>query len=454
MRNLIFALFSALAAVSASAQTPFWTEDFGSGCNSGQQVTSYAGPNGNWTVTNTGTNAGGANAWFVSAEENGNDAGFCGSGCGNNRTLHLGALNSALGTDLGAVYYEGFDGFCDIVPCGATDKRVESPVINCSGISDITLNFLYIEGGNAIDNATLWYFNGSAWSQLADMNKTFSSFCSPQGVWTSFSIALPSSANNNNNVKIGFRWINNDDGDATDPSFAVDEIVLSTNSTTVDTTPPQIICVDLGQVEVDGNCEYVLADFTSTTVVSDNEDPNPIILQNPIAGTILYSGTHSILFTAVDASGNESQCTATLEVVDNTLPVIQCPPNISSNDEMATQVMQAPVVSDNCDIDYYINNYNDTFSGTDVYPLGTTMVEWTVFDSSGNIASCITTVTIIDGDCCDADFNCDGLIGISDLLIFLSNFACTGCIGDLNNDGVVGAGDQVIFLEQFGQYCP
>lgn len=454
MRMMVSVLICTMTALSAATQTPFWTEDFGSGCNSGQQVTAYAGPNGNWTVTSTGTNADGANAWFVSAEENGNEEGECGSGCGNNRTLHLGALNSALGTDLGAAYYEGLDGFCDFLPCGATDKRVESPTINCSGYTDITLSFLYIEGGNLIDNATLWFFDGSTWTQLWDMAKTFSGSCSPQGVWTSLDIDLPASANNNANVKIGFRWVNNDDGDATDPSFAVDQIELSTDEIVVDTTPPALTCSDLGTHEVDANCAYSLEDFIATTTVVDDTDPNPTVLQNPIPGTILYSGTHTILFTAVDASGNESECSAIIEVVDNTLPIIQCPPNISSNDEMATQVMQAPIVSDNCDTDYYVNDYNNSTSGTDVYPLGTTMVEWTVFDSSGNSASCITTVTIVDGDCCPADFNCDGLIGIGDLLIFLSNFGCTGCIGDLNDDNVVGVGDQVIFLEQFGQYCP
>jgi len=96
--------------------------------------------------------------------------------------------------------------------CSATDKRVESPTINCTGRTSISINFKYIEGGNATDNATLMYSanGGTNWTQIADMNKTLA--CSDvDGIWTSFSFALPASADNNPNVKIGFRWVNAND---------------------------------------------------------------------------------------------------------------------------------------------------------------------------------------------------------------------------------------------------
>lgn len=223
-------LYTALAvglAHFASGQI-FWTETFGTGCNQGQLATAYVSPNGSWTSTNTGTNAGSANVWYVGATENNTGAGNCSTVCGTNATLHLGNVNvSIISADQGAAYYEGLAGFCGLLPCGATDKRIDSPAINCSGKENITLSFVYIEGGNTIDNATLWYNDGTTWSQLANPAKTFSGVCSPQGVWTAYSIALPASANDNASVKIGFRWINNDDGDATDPSFAVDDITIS-----------------------------------------------------------------------------------------------------------------------------------------------------------------------------------------------------------------------------------
>ena len=56
---------------------------------------------------------------------------------------------------------------------------------------------------------------------------TNNSGCSGQGRWTNISIALPASAIGNANVKIGFEWTNNDDGVGTDPSVAIDDLVLS-----------------------------------------------------------------------------------------------------------------------------------------------------------------------------------------------------------------------------------
>ena len=131
-------------------QNIFWTENFGLGCNLGQLATAYAGPNGSWTVASTGTNAGSANVWYISATENGNNAGVCGSGCGSDRSLHLGSV-SVLGAaaDPGAAYYEGVSFLCGFFPCGATNKRVDSPTIDCTGLYDITFAFNYIEGGNA-----------------------------------------------------------------------------------------------------------------------------------------------------------------------------------------------------------------------------------------------------------------------------------------------------------------
>ncbi len=209
----------------------FWTEDFATGCNAGFVASSYSGMNGNWTITNTGLNEVSANTFYVSAAENGAGAGNCGAGCGANQTLHVGSTTPV---DPGAAYLETDAFTCSFIGiCSATDKRVESPIINCTGQTGISLLFNYIEFGEGTsDNATLWYFDGAVWSQLADMPKTLccgSATCngSLQGLWTAYTIALPASANNNANVKLGFRWVNNANGIATDPSFAVDDIRLS-----------------------------------------------------------------------------------------------------------------------------------------------------------------------------------------------------------------------------------
>jgi hypothetical protein len=437
----------------------FWTESFGSGCNSGQQVTSYSGPNGPWSVVNTGFNETAANAWFVSATENGNTVGTCGSGCGSNRTLHLGALNSPLGSDLGAAYYEGFAGLCQILSCASTDKRVESPTINCSGRSNIILEFNYIEGGNDIDNATLWYFDGALWSQLADMDKTISPSCAPQGIWSPFSIELPASANNNPNVRIGFRWVNNDDGVASDPSFAVDVIRLFEDLPVVDDVPPSILCSGISFVELDENCSFQVPDYSGEVVFSDNIDNDLTYTQNPPAGSVVFSAV-SVECTVTDDAGNSASCFNDIVLFDPIGPEITCPPDqqatIIPGGFVTNVIVPLPVVNENCAAWTLINSYNGQANASDGYPLGDTEVQFEVTDVYGNVGQCNMVITVVEGiSCCPVDLNCDGIVSIADYLIFVANFGCeNGCPGDIDDDGVAGVADLLLLNSAFGSFCP
>ena len=57
----------------------FWTEDFGTGCNTGIPANGLSTANGTWTVDNTiGFNEVYANDWFISAHVNNNGAGKIG----------------------------------------------------------------------------------------------------------------------------------------------------------------------------------------------------------------------------------------------------------------------------------------------------------------------------------------------------------------------------------------
>lgn len=218
--------------VGTSFGQVFWTEDFdGTPCTSGCDP-SIVG----WTINTTvGANGATANTWYTSCAENGNAAGMCGSGCGSDNSLHVGNVAGSTGSLL-----------CPGGDCGAaydassaaeiTHKRCESPIIDCTGQSNITLDFNYIEYGEpGVDQGELWYFDGTTWSMLDPLASTpcCGGPCTglfTQGQWTAFNTTLPASADGNPNVRLAFYWENDGNGAGWDPSFAVDDLVLTNNS--------------------------------------------------------------------------------------------------------------------------------------------------------------------------------------------------------------------------------
>ncbi|MGL4598926.1 MAG: T9SS type A sorting domain-containing protein [Bacteroidia bacterium] len=236
-QRLLLALTACIFAPFLNAQT-FWSESFTNGCSAGCLATSYTGPNGAWTQTITGTEGADANVWFISCAENGNGVNICGSACGSvpNETMHISAAvgNFVCANDCGAKYDAG--GLCGILSCPQTSRRMDSPTINCANTqSAIAVSFNYIAAGAiGSDECSLWYFDGTTWSLVQVIPPTSNSNCGVAGLWTSITIALPPSATGNPNVKIGFEWVNNDDGVGTDPSVAIDDVSLSVTTNLAD----------------------------------------------------------------------------------------------------------------------------------------------------------------------------------------------------------------------------
>lgn len=310
----------------------FWTEDFGAGaCNQGQLASDFAGVNGGWTINLTGANGSHANVWYVSAQEQGEGDGACGAGCSGtmNNTLHVGNvayLPLAVLADLGASYLETGGGLPGVT--ANADIQVDSPTIDCTGQTDITLSFLYLEGLNGNDadpiddNSELWYFDGVTWVLLEDLVKT-SNACFPQGTWTAYNIALPASANNNPNVRIGFHWINDDDGLATDPSFAVDDITLSTPAggaipVAVFGALPGTICVNdiITMIDDQSTTDGTITawNWTIPGATFDLTDP-----ANPATVSWDTAGDYTISLTVTDENGTSEPFTFDI-TIDACLP--------------------------------------------------------------------------------------------------------------------------------------
>lgn len=274
-RALPLTLLASLLALqaTAAAQTQFWLETFENGCTTGCAADGFTGANGRWAMTSVGIQGEYANTWFISCAENGNAVGSCGTGCGSDESLHVGNVQGSPGAffcplgDCGAAYDETDVtwGFGDVT----TNRRIESPLIDCTGRSGISLAFAWIGYGQTpgVDAAELEYSSngGGAWTTLATYSggTTCGSACgfNVQGRWTAATVGLPASADGNKNVKIAFRWHNNANGVGCDPSFAVDDV--SVRYQTLSCSPPGAIPMDLaGQLRVGKSAPNVLLDWS------------------------------------------------------------------------------------------------------------------------------------------------------------------------------------------------
>lgn len=218
-------------------QAQVWQENFDNGCATGCSGNGYASLNGVWSVTNIGVNGVNANQWFVSCAEDGflaapPCANACSSPAPGNATAHIGNVSSSTaaflicpGGDCRALYD-------DSTPAEATSTRLESPIISTVGFSAISLNMIYFLGGVncATDYAAIDYFDGTSWSVLVPcLPQTVNNCTAPHtGSYNlAYTVALPVSANNNPSIRLGFRWENDGNGTGTDPSFTIDNLVIT-----------------------------------------------------------------------------------------------------------------------------------------------------------------------------------------------------------------------------------
>src|SRR6185295_17581693 len=127
MKNLYTLLAAFMIAAGATGQV-FWTEDFGTGCNTGNYANGFTTTNGVWVVTDISAPATYANEWYISGHTRNTGVGVCADDCvgGNNQTLHVGSVPVALvgltaeqGSYLTGFYCPGFN------ICSTTHKRVE-----------------------------------------------------------------------------------------------------------------------------------------------------------------------------------------------------------------------------------------------------------------------------------------------------------------------------------------
>src|ERR1019366_3512877 len=114
-----------------------------------------------------------------------------------------------------------------------------------------------------------------------------------------------------------------------------------------------------------------------------------------LVGTHTFNvGVTTVTYTAYDLALNSNTCIYTVTVTDNIFPTITAPVDVNTFTNTACTAtgvaLGSPITGDNCPGLVVTNDAPAAF------PLGTTVVKWTVTDASGNATSANQNVTVTD----------------------------------------------------------
>ncbi len=164
----------------------------------------------------------------------------------------------------------------------------------------------------------------------------------------------------------------------------------TTTVTVVDTTPPIISDIPAPVVAEQNNRNGTSVILTLPRAF-DVCDANPVVTSD--APAVFPLGKTTVTFTAVDASGNASQASTSVTIVDTTPPAIThvpAPQTVKTSNKNGVAVaLTLPTATDICDAAPKV-----TSDAPAIFPIGTTTVTFTATDASGNSSHASTTVTV------------------------------------------------------------
>ena len=134
-----------------------------------------------------------------------------------------------------------------------------------------------------------------------------------------------------------------------------------------------------------------------------------------IRDSLFPVGTTTVICMARDAAGNTANCTFTVEVLDVSAPVLECPANVVAQCDSLDGVIvnyPQPVVTNECVGEPVI--VCDPPSGSFFQP-GATTITCTATDEAGNSSSCTFDVIVECASVLRGDSNASGEIDIVEL---------------------------------------
>lgn len=166
-----------------------------------------------------------------------------------------------------------------------------------------------------------------------------------------------------------------------------------------DLLKPTLLCPPPATISCESS---ILPAVTGTATAADNCTPvNAIQIAYTDNTTGLFgcNGTGVLwrTWTATDLCGNVSSCIQQIWIVDDTDPVITCPPNItiSCSDSSHPSVTGAATATDNCSAQVTIN-HSDNVQLTGCNSTGLILRTWSARDACGNVKTCVQLITVVD----------------------------------------------------------
>jgi len=196
----------------------------------------------------------------------------------------------------------------------------------------------------------------------------------------------------------------------------------SFNVEIIDTTDPIVNCVANQVQNTDnGQCIYTRNDNSWDVSTNDNCGIATVsyvlsgatngTITNTLNGAIFNEGITSITVTVTDTSGNDNNCSFTVNINDAEDPVIlNLPTDITLTSGLSTCSQTAswvePTATDNCGVSSLSQTSSPTTGLTNgsIFPVGTTTITYTAIDDNGNSTVDSFLVTVNDTE--DPQISC------------------------------------------------
>jgi gliding motility-associated-like protein len=218
-------------------------------------------------------------------------------------------------------------------------------------------------------------------------------------------------------------------------------VATATQTVTVnDNTNPTITAPANVAVNANGTCNAFNVSLGAATT-SDNCTVASVTNDAPATFPL---GVTTVTWTVTDGSGNTATATQTVTVNDTVVPIVIAPSNLltytTTQCEAQNVNLGSPVVIENCGVQSIVNNAPATF------PLGATIVTWTVTDNGGNVTTVDQTVTVMD--------TTHPVIAVNDLFVTLDiNGNAAIAVQDVENGTTDNCGVETMTLSQYNFDC-